>query len=387
MLMDLAVKTLWRQKLRTILTILGVTMAVQTYLMINGIMTLYDRDNQQLVSQFAGKLFIQQPVQGVGAGGDFPSLNSSIRGEKAAAILSLEGIQRENSSAVLFVPLVPSAAPNMPPSFLAIGVEPGHESALIGATAAADGSARLAGPDSVLLGSSADKRYVAAGTAGPARPGDVVVVHGREFTVEGVLPPISALYNGAVIMPISVAQDLFTHAGSVSAVILTVDRLDRLAPLQAEIQNLYPSLEAFDQKEIVKNADAMLSMQRTFMGMISASTILATVVIIMIVVMVAVMEQRKEIGTLRAVGAGRAPILGMVAGQAVILSAIGGVLAIPVSLVVGGALNYGVSLTVAENIGLWMFTTAACILAVLVAALLPAWQAVRVNPLEALRYD
>jgi hypothetical protein len=62
MLLDLALKTLWRRKLRSILTILGVASAIQLYLMSNNIMATYDQDIQRQVNAFAGKIYIQQTV-------------------------------------------------------------------------------------------------------------------------------------------------------------------------------------------------------------------------------------------------------------------------------------------------------------------------------------
>lgn len=387
MLFDLAIKTLWRRKLRTLLTILGVAMAVQTYLMINGIMTFYERDNQRLISVFAGKVFIQQPVQGVGAGKDFPSLNSSIGAKTANSLLALEGINPEASSSVLFVPLVPSAAPNMPPNFMVVGVEPGREAAFLGGMETESGSLNLEKENSVILGSDAAKRYTVAGSDQPATSGDTVSVRGKEFIVAGVLKPISALYNGAVIMPLATAQDLFNRSENVTAVILTVSRLENLETVKSAVRDGFSNLEASNQEDIAKNASDMLAMQRIFMGMISNSTILATVMMITIVVMVAVMEQRKDIGTLRAVGAKKWRILGMVVSESLLLSILGGVLAIPVSLLAGGVLNYGTNLSVAENITLWLITLGACVLIGITASLLPAWQAIRVDPLEALQYD
>jgi putative ABC transport system permease protein len=107
----------------------------------------------------------------------------------------------------------------------------------------------------------------------------------------------------------------------------------------------------------------------------------------MIVVVVAVMEQRKDIGTLRAVGAGKVRILGFVTGQAVLLSLAGGIVALPVSTLVNTYLNFGLVFSQAELVNQWMTIVGGCVLIGLAAAFLPAWQAVRVNPLEAMQSE
>ena len=111
MLLDLALKTLWRRKLRSLLTILGVAAAIQLYLMMNAILAFYDTDIQSQVAAFAGKIYIQRPMQADGAGEDFPSMNSSISADTAESILILEGINSAASSAVLFIPLLADIRP------------------------------------------------------------------------------------------------------------------------------------------------------------------------------------------------------------------------------------------------------------------------------------
>jgi putative ABC transport system permease protein len=387
MLFDLAVKTLWRRKLRSLLTIFGVAAAIQLYLMSNNIMATYDQDIQRQVNAFAGKIYVQQTVQNVGAGGDFPSMDSSIAADSAEAMLAVDGVDRAASSAVLFIPLASSARPNMPPIYFAVGITPGHESAFLGSVPVKAGSASLTDSHSVILGFSAAGHYPPEGSEHSASVGDRVSIHGVEFTVAGVLASSSSLYNGAVIMPLSTAQDLFNRPSTVSAVILTASRLDNLPVIKKQAQEKFPNLQVFNQGDLAQNADQILAMQRLMFEMIKNSVILATIMMVMIVVVVAVMEQRKEIGTLRAVGAGRGRILLFVTAQAVLLSLVGGVVALPVSTLVNAVLYFGLVFTPVEIVAQWITIVGGCVLLGLVAAFLPAWQAVRVNPLEALQSE
>jgi putative ABC transport system permease protein len=387
MLLDLALKTLWRRKLRSLLTILGVAAAIQLYLMSNNIMVTYDQDITRQVNAFAGKVYIQQTVQNVGAGGDFPSMDSSINMDSADRILGTTGVDATASSAVLFIPLASSARPNMPPLYFAAGITPGHESAFLGNISPASGSIQLADPYSVILGSGAANHYTPEGAGRPATAGDRVSIHGEEFTVAGVLNSSSSLYNGAVIMPLPTAQDLFNRPASVSAVILTASNLDQIGQMKKQVQNAFPNLQVFNQEDLTQNGNQLLSQQRSMFTMIKDSVILATVMMVMIVLVVAVMEQRKDIGTLRAVGAARGKILLYIAGQAVLLSLAGGILALPVSSLVNTYLNFGLAFSPAETVVQWATIVGGCMAIGLAAALFPAWQAARVNPLEALQSE
>jgi putative ABC transport system permease protein len=99
------------------------------------------------------------------------------------------------------------------------------------------------------------------------------------------------------------------------------------------------------------------------------------------------MEQRKEIGTLRAMGARRRRIVGMVLGEAVFLTLCGGLAALPLSVVFSGSLNYGLFLDWAETIRVWLATLGLCLVIGALASVLPAWQALRVDPLAAMQMD
>jgi putative ABC transport system permease protein len=387
MLIDIACKTLWRRKLRSLLTILGVAAAIQLYLMMTAILSFYDSDIQKQVAAFAGKVFVQRPMQAVGAGEDFPSMNSSIASDAAGEILSLDGINREESSAVLFIPLVADMRPNMPPSYFIVGVEPGHEKAFLGNLGLQSGELDLSAERGVVLGANAANHYRPAGGDSPAKPGDTIRVMDQDFTVAGVLEWASALYNGTVILPLATAQDLFNRPQTVSAVILTPLRVDAVEGIQTSIRAAYPNLQASDQKDIAKNAVAMMVMQRTFFGMISNSAILSTVMVVMIVVLIAVMEQRKDIGTLRAMGSRKRRIFGMVLSESLLLTLCGGLTSLPLSVVFNGILNYGLFLNWADTIQLWLTTLGLCLLIGVLASLLPAWQATRVDPLSALQME
>jgi putative ABC transport system permease protein len=387
MLLDIAIKTLWRRKLRTLLTVLGVATAIQLYLMMTAILSFYDWDIQQQVAVFAGKVFVQRPMQAVGAGEDFPSMTSSIAAATADTILALEGINREKSSAVLFIPLLTDVRPNMPPKYYIVGVEPGHEAAFLGTLPVDNGKGALADARGVILGSNAADHYRPEGSIRPARPGDTIRILDQEFTVLGVLAGASTLYDGTVIMPLSTAQELFNRPQTVSAVILTPFRVDAVEGIQTAIRDAYPNLEASNQADVARNAVEMMSMQRAFFGLINSSTIFTAVMVVMVVVLIAVMEQRRDIGTLRAMGSRKRRILGMVLGESLMLTVGGGLLSLPLSILFNAFVNFGLFVDPAEIIRLWLSSIGLCVLIGFLGSILPAWQAMRVDPLTSMQMD
>ncbi len=387
MLLDIAVKSLWRRRLRSILTILGVAMAVQLYITMSGIMSWYNSDVQRQLSAFAGKVYIQQRMGDAGSGEDFPSTTSSFSTDTASAILNLEGVDRSASSAVLTSAIALSPSPNAAPSILAVGLEPGHETAFLGNAEIADGAPHLDASDSAILGATAAVHYQNDGSGKALQPGQVFQLRGQAFKVAGVLKSSSQLFNGIVVIPLATAQKMFNRPDTVSAVVLTAASMGKVESLKQEIGSRFPKLEASSQDDLIRNADDVLANQRAFFKMINSTVILTAIIAITIVVFIAVMEQRKEIGTLRAIGARRWRILTLVVGEALILSMAGAVLALPLSTLMARTLLAYVTGEIMDTVSIWLTSLSLAIVIGTLASLLPAWLALRVSPLEALRYE
>lgn len=384
MLWDVAWRNMWQRWLRSLLTILGVATAVQLYVTMSSIMLVYENDLQKQLGAFTGKVIVQQPMGKEVGDEEFPSSSSSIEGTTADDLLTLEGINRNTSSALLFVPLARPPGPNMPPAVLAVGVEPGHEAAYLGSFQVENGDGNLAAVDSVILGRSAAHHYQKEGVEGPVAPGETIEIQGQTFSVAGVLESAPNLFSQSVLMPLSTAQSLFRRPDVVSAVVLTAGSVEDTAAISAQIQTLYPHLASSTQDDLAENVEEMLEGQRLFFAAIENTVIVVAGVVITIVVVVAVMERRREIGTLRAIGARRSAIFSLVIGESLTLSLIGAIAAFPLAYVMNWILRFG-------NYGdippAWLGSILATVIVGVLASLLPAWQAVRVDPLEALRYE
>jgi putative ABC transport system permease protein len=107
----------------------------------------------------------------------------------------------------------------------------------------------------------------------------------------------------------------------------------------------------------------------------------------MIVMIIAVMERRRDIGVLRAIGASRATVFGMIASEALLLSVLGALLAGPLWAFIRVFVEIGTVSAADVILTKWLNISLLAILTGLGASLLPAWKAVQVDPLEALRYE
>jgi putative ABC transport system permease protein len=386
MLWDIAIKHLWRKKLRSLLTIVGVATSVQMYLTFTGIMVLYRNAINDQIGAFAGKAVVQQQMEQISGSTDFTSSGSSLKPETADALLAWNGIDRSASSKMVYVTIARNLMPYMPPAVLVVGVEPGHEKAFLGGFQVVAGRSTLQNPDEVILGQSAAEYYRPKDQTKPVAVGDSIEIQSQAFVVVGILKPAPQLFNNSVIMSLQTAQTVFDRPGAVSSVILTAASIADLPKLKAEIAARYPELTVSTQEDLQQTANVLLSGMDKFFALIMNSIVVVAIVIVTIVVVVAVMEQRKDIGTLRAVGAGRWSIFGMIAGQALVLSLLGAILALPIAVLLTrwGMSEFG---GLSGVLSVWLQTILVAMIVGLLASILPAWQALRVDPLEALRYE
>jgi len=124
-----------------------------------------------------------------------------------------------------------------------------------------------------------------------------------------------------------------------------------------------------------------MAAQRAFFTGVKSTTVAVSLIVITIVMVMAVGERKKEIGTMKALGAGAWTILSMVGAEAVVLSLTGGLLAIPVSW---ARFQSG---DVRMDFGLALQTVLLTAVIGAAAALWPALSAFRVDPLEGLRHE
>ncbi len=383
---NVAFRNLLQRRMRSLLTMLGVAVAVQLYLTMSSIMVSFDLDLENQLTAMAGKVYVQRPTAEEAETEEFPSPSSSIEEEVANELLMMDSVDREASSAVLYMPLTMAPAPGLPPTKLALGIEAGHEKAFLGEIDVEYGVGVLDVPSAVILGQAAAELYSVEGQP-PVGPGDSIEILGQKLTVVGVLGKSPNLYRGMVLMEINTAQQIFNRQGNVSAVILSAKSLEQLAQLQTTIGINYPDLKASGQADIVAEFRSRLDTMEGFFSMINGTVAAVVFMFVSIVMFVAVMERRRDIGVLRAIGASRMTIFGMIASESLILSLGGAILAWPIWALIGSYFIGEFASSPEVIFSGWLKMGLLVIIIGIGASLIPAWRAVRIDPLEALRYE
>jgi putative ABC transport system permease protein len=228
-------------------------------------------------------------------------------------------------------------------------------------------------------------------------PGDTLELQGSRFTVTGIYHASSGLEADAVIMPLDQLQLLSSVQGKVT----TIDVRLRPAPsgeswdryvkrAQSEIEAALPGLRAVPAAERASDNQFVRLAQASAWGT-STLALLIGILGIANTMMMSVFERTQEIGTLRAMGWRRWKILALVQLEAAALGLGGGVLGIAIGWTVLRVLAHMPQTATVVSASLqWPLIAEAmgiAVIAGLLAGAVPAWRAGRLSPVDALRHD
>ena len=231
------------------------------------------------------------------------------------------------------------------------------------------------------------------------RPGDSLDVEGKEFQVVGIIDAGNPFDANCIIAPVGDVQALMGRPGTISEFQV---RATKTVRDDAALQSVCRAIEAIgdDQHQPLglEAADSPVCQHchRVEVGRRSAWAITAIVVVlsfasILNTMLMSVIERTKELGILRAVGWRRSRVLRMILGESAAISIAGAI--------VGTILSW-VLILILSN---WSRTTllvpatistaalipglAVAIVAGIAGALYPAIHAASVPPIESLRYE
>lgn len=205
-----------------------------------------------------------------------------------------------------------------------------------------------------------------------------------------------------VVVPATVAQQLFQRGDSVDLICITAKPGIKMSSLEPRVRQVLAREHLFDPEDepalLFLNTEQIFTLVDTlFRGLdllillIGLGTLLAGAIGVSNIMMVTVKERTVEIGIRRAIGATPRDILSQIMLESVTLTLVAGMLGIVFSVLVLRLAEIIVSssgeVQAAFQIGFWTAVAAAALLTVLgiAAGLAPALRAMRIKPVDAMR--
>jgi len=233
-----------------------------------------------------------------------------------------------------------------------------------------------------------------------AAPGQIVKIHGLQFTVIGTFKEkvesfgLSEITRETILIPITVLK-YFAKVERIDPMYVQARRAQDVEDLTRQVRQIIESRHRPGARYWVGNLAAILDAAKNIalvltlvLIMVSAIALVISGIGIMNIMLVTVTERTREIGVRMAVGAARRDILQQFLLEAVLISVSGGLLGILLGLAIPLSVRY-----LAENVYIPISTLSIVVafavscLVGLVFGILPANRAARLNPTEALRYE
>ena len=407
----IALSGILHNRLRSALTMLGMLIGVGSVIMLVAVGTGSSRAVQHTIEGLGTNLLqVSQQRGGGGFGGGFGGGRATIGTRSRSANLTAADVtalqdKTQNPDIVAVAPVqtasvtaVYNGASYSPSSF--VGTTPSYEQ--IKDYKIAEGTFFTDADETqhnrvVVIGQT-----VATNLFGSADPiGDNIALNGSNFQIVGVLQVKGT--NGAqdqddvAIAPLTAVQDTLTgYSRSYSNISVEAASPSRQSAAQAEVVTTLETTHhiaagASDDFRVLNQASLLQTSQSsnkvftTLLGAVAAISLLVGGIGVMNIMLVTVTERTREIGIRKAIGAKRSDIMGQFIVEAVLLSAIGGLVGVAAGI--GGShfkvigiqpevASYSVVLAFGVSVATGLFF-----------GLYPASRAARLLPVEALRHE
>ncbi len=243
--------------------------------------------------------------------------------------------------------------------------------------------------------------------------GGTVTLLNQTFQVVGV-EGYTALNETAAYMTLNDAWAVTGNTGNVTNLKVFIDDVSNVEDTANKISVMYPKLSVSIAASLINSViqmqtqtseqlqaaqATMTQLQSTGMMEMAVVTVVVAA-IVLFVMLYTVRERTREIGTLKALGAGSLTILGQFMLEGILLSFIAGVIGIaigtfgatslaglllPAPAGNGTVSHASISVTLTPELAL--FGLGAAVLLGALGSLYPAWHAARIKPAEAMRYE
>ena len=370
MIIDMVKTQLRRHKLRTALTILGVVIGILLITTLASFSEGMRVNIEENIGLIEGKIYVMPE------GADFATiLSGSIADIDESLVDEVAAMDKVKRVTPMVMILTPEGwLAGFDPDFLdLLGYDLGFEA----------GGIFEEGTNEVVIGPVvAEKQGLVVG--------DILTIRNKPFEVVGIFESVGNPQDDESIWTsIENVQDVGNLKDKIQFMYVEPYQLEDSEPLAEEINEEFDDIEAWSDKDIVRETMALLGQIDMMIYSLGGISSIVAAIVIMNVMFMSVSERTREIGTMKAIGASSFQIISEVIGESVFIAVMGGLIGIGISY---GAVYYlnmllGTPGFARITLGLFIRSMSFAVVLGLIGGLLPARKAAKLSPIEALRYE
>jgi putative ABC transport system permease protein len=217
------------------------------------------------------------------------------------------------------------------------------------------------------------------------RVGDLIKPLGtQEYRIAGIYSPES---GARVKMTLAGMQEALEASGKCTFIFVKLRNPDQVEAMARRIDQELPGNTIQPTRDVFTSFEKGIPYLGVFLRVLVGLAAIVSALVVMLAMYTTITERTREIGILKAMGASRGYIVGIIEKEAILISIIGLIAGFAVSLVAGYLIHRAYGL-VFEFSWSWALVAAAIgLLGGILGALYPAWRASNLDPVNALAYE
>ncbi len=206
----------------------------------------------------------------------------------------------------------------------------------------------------------------------------------KDYRIVGIYSPES---GARVKMQLAALQEALEATDKCTFVFVKLRNSDQLVEVAGRIDRELPGNSIQPTRDVFTSFENSIPYLNVFLRVLVGLASVVSALVVMLAMYTTITERTREIGILKALGASRGYIVGIIEKEAILISLIGLVVGFAVSLLAGYLISrfYGLFF---EYSWPWVITAAAIgLVGGVLGALYPAWKASNLDPVNALAYE
>lgn len=226
-------------------------------------------------------------------------------------------------------------------------------------------------------------------------PGDKIFVPGRNevLTVTGVFERNGTQDDGIIFLPLKTAQKIFEVPGKLTGIGIKLKDMGQLSKFEEDLYN-EPGIQIISLAQVKGTILNLVSSARAMTSSVALIAAIIAIIGVVNTILMSVFERTSEIGVMKAIGASRLDIFKIIWVETTLICIFGGILGNIIAVAGGKAIEYVLKAVlpyapkghlVVITLHILFLSFFGAVIMGLVAGLYPAFRASSMKPIEAIR--